>query len=78
MGGKRYWKPEDDITLAQLFRSKTIDPKKIDSKSIKEAQKHFPHYPESAYASFASVYKGKASKWILGEALTGKRGPPSK
>lgn len=63
--------------LTKLFREKHIDARKIDRESTKEAQKHFPHRPTSSCTSFAAVFKGKCSKHILGEAPTGKRGPPS-
>jgi hypothetical protein len=68
------WGEKDDVLLANLFRTKKIDYRKTDRDTIKAALKHFP---DATYANFAPLYKRKANKWSLGEALTGKRRGPS-
>ena len=68
------WNHSDDAKLAELFRTKKVDPTKTDKGSVLAVVKKY--WPERAdkFESFLSTYKRKCNKWNLEQTLKGARG----
>jgi hypothetical protein len=69
------WGAADDAKLAELFRTKKLNPKKIDKASVLEAaKKYWPNRTGNKFDSFLATYKRKCNKWNLEETLKHARG----
>ena len=64
------WGKGDDAKLVSLFKTKKLDPTKLDAKSVHKAH---VHWPESNFNSFSSTHKHKCNAWNLEQELAGKR-----
>ena len=69
------WGKDEDLKLHRLFKVRNdrggVDSRDLIQKAIKEVQEE--HFPDRPYRSFAPLFRNKARKWNINNALLGAR-----
>ena len=72
---KKAWGKNEDSKLQRLFKLRNdrggIDSEDLTQKTIKVVRE--THFPDRAYKNFAPLFRSKARKWNLNNALIGAR-----
>ena len=69
------WGVNEDLKLHRLFRIRNnrggVDYRDLTQKSVNEVQEK--HFPDRPYKNFAPLFRNKARKWNINNALLGAR-----
>ena len=69
------WGKTEDLKLQKLFKLRNdrngVDPTDLQQETIKVVRAH--HFPDRAYKNFAPLFRSKARKWNLNNALLNSR-----
>ena len=69
------WRKTEDLKLQKLFQLRDdrngVDPTDLQQETIKVVRAQ--HFPDRAYKNFAPLFRSKARKWNLNNALLNSR-----
>ena len=72
---KKAWGKNEDLKLHRLFKIRNdrggVDSRDLTQKSVKAVQEK--HFPDRPYKNCAPLFRNKARKWNINNALLGAR-----